>query len=95
MPYRRWVRFHDLRQFAATSSASTKEIMSRGGWKSVAMVVRYEHASDERDALLAQALNPFTSSGNVVPIARGDDGDRALARATRVSWKVRCWSYPR
>ena len=42
----KWVRFHDLRHFAATmfasAGASTKEIMSRGGWKSVAMVVRYE-----------------------------------------------------
>jgi hypothetical protein len=24
-----------------------------------------------------QALNPFTNGGNVVPIARGDEGDRA------------------
>ena len=48
-----------------------------GGWKPVAMVVRYEHASDERDALLAQALKPFMSGGNVVPIARGDERDRA------------------
>ena len=51
--------------------------MSRGGWKSVAMVVRYEHASEERDALLAQALNPFTHGGNVVPIAQQPEGDRA------------------
>jgi integrase len=40
-----WVRFHDLRHFAATmfasTGASTKDIMSRGGWNSVAMVVRY------------------------------------------------------
>ena len=43
--------------------------MSRGGWKSVAMVVRYEHASEKRDALLAQALNPFTKGDNVVPLA--------------------------
>ncbi len=67
-----WVRFHDLRHFAATmfasTGASTKEIMSRGGWKSVAMVVRYEHASEERDALLAQALNQFAETSNVVPI---------------------------
>jgi len=27
--------------------------MTRGWWKSVAMVVCYEHASEERDALLA------------------------------------------
>ena len=76
-----WVRFHDLRHFAATifasTGASTKEIMSRGGWKSVAMVVRYEHASEERDALLAQALNSYTNVSNVVPIAQGSETDRA------------------
>ena len=75
------MRFHDLRHFAATmfatTGASTKEIMCRGGWRSVAMVVRYEHASEERDALLAQALNPFTKGGNVVPFARELTGDRA------------------
>jgi integrase len=76
-----WVRFHDLRHFAATmfasTGASTKEIMSRGGWKSVAMVVRYEHASEERDALLAQALNQLAESSNVVPIVGASRSDRA------------------
>jgi hypothetical protein len=42
--------------------------MSRGGWKSVTMVARYEHASEERDALLADALNPYTETGVVIPI---------------------------
>ena len=56
------MRFHDLRHpavtmFAATG-ASTKEIMSRGGWKSVAMVVRYEHASEERDVFLPRRSIP-------------------------------------
>lgn len=54
-----WVRFNDLRHFAATmftsAGPSTKEIMTRGGWQSVAMVMHYEHASEDRDALLAQA----------------------------------------
>jgi hypothetical protein len=76
-----WVRFHDLRHFAATlfasAGASTKEIMSRGGWKSVAMVVRYEHASEERDALLAQEFNRYAETSNVVPIAEGLQPDRA------------------
>jgi integrase len=76
-----WVRFHDLRHFAATmfasTGASTKEIMSRGGWKSVAMVVRYEHASEERDSLLAQALNQLAESSNVVPIVDVARSDRA------------------
>jgi integrase len=75
------VRFHDLRHFAATmfatTGASTKEIMSRGGWKSVAMVVRYEHASGERDAQLAQVLNPYTSGANVVAIGIDLGSDRA------------------
>jgi hypothetical protein len=78
------VRFHDLRHFAATmfasTGASTKEIMSRGGWRSVAMVaVRYKHASEERNALLAQALSPYTEGSNVVPIAGSSEsrGDRA------------------
>jgi integrase len=74
-------RYHDLRHFAATmfasTGASTKEIMSRGGWKSVAMVVRYEHASGERDALLAEALNPYTQSGIVVPVGPLHEKDRA------------------
>jgi hypothetical protein len=61
----------------ASTGASTKEIMSRGGWKSVAMVVRYEHAFEERDALLAQALNPYTLIENVVPISTIAESVRA------------------
>jgi hypothetical protein len=65
------------------AGASTKEIMSRGGWKSVAMVVRYEHASEERDALLADALNPYTQAGIVVPIGIGHEKDRARSAHER------------
>jgi hypothetical protein len=65
--------------------ASTKEIMSRGGWKSVAMVVRYEHASEGHDAQLAQALNAFTMGHDVVPLTHELSGDRArVERAARV-----------
>ena len=58
------------------------------------MVVRYEHASEERDALLAKALNQLAESSNVVPIV---DVSPTIARvrATRARWKVRCWSYRR
>ena len=88
---------NDLRHFAATmfasTGASTKQIMSRGVWKSVAMVVRYEHASEERDAQLAQGLNAFTMGDNVVPLTHELSGDRARARATRLRRKVRCWTY--
>ena len=68
----------------ASTGASTKEIMSRGGWKSVAMVLRYEDASEERDAKLAQALNAFTMGDNVVPLTREFSADRA--RAARRGW---------
>ena len=67
------MRFHDLRHFTTTvfaangAGAGAKEIMSRGGWKPVAMVVRYEHTPEERDAMLAQALNAVTMGDNVRP----------------------------
>jgi hypothetical protein len=38
--------------------------------------VRYEHALEERDALLAQALNPYANGGKVVPIGIEFDSDR-------------------
>ncbi len=41
--------------------------MSRGGWKSVVMVVRYEHASEERD--------PPLSSENEREMLRGRDSN--------------------
>ena len=62
---------------STSTGASTKEIMSRGGWKSVTMVVRYEHASEARDALLADALNPYTETGIVAPMGRRNEKDRA------------------
>ena len=40
-------------------------------------LVRHEHVSQERDALLAQALNQFAESSNMVPVASPSPGDRA------------------
>ena len=93
----KWVRFDDLRHFAATrfpsTGASTKEIMSRCGWKSDAIVVRrYEHASEERDAKLTQALDAFTMGDNVVPLTHKLSEIARMACATRERAKVRCWS---
>ena len=74
----------------ATTGASTKELMSRGGWKSVAMVVRYEHASDERDALLAQELNRYAEGANVVSFDElSATRSRTQRATTRVKLKVR------
>ncbi len=59
--------FHDLRHFSATqfstAGASMREVMARGGWKSPAMVVRYQHATTQRDAELAKSLPPIVPPG--------------------------------
>ena len=78
----------------ASTGASTKEIMSRGGWKSVAMVVRYEHASEECDAPLAQALNPYTFSETWCRSPSPRNPFAHVARTTKVKLKVRSLRYP-
>jgi integrase len=53
-------RFHDLRHFsltvAAAAGASTKELMRRAGHSSADAALRYQHASEDRDAFIARAL---------------------------------------
>jgi integrase len=53
-------RFHDLRHThmtaAAESGASTKELMRRLGQSSPAAALRYQHATDRRDAAIADAV---------------------------------------
>jgi integrase len=65
--------FHDLRHFAATqfsaTEASTREVMERDGWKSAPMVIRYQHATSERDIALAEYLPAL------VPVACPDPQD--------------------
>jgi hypothetical protein len=85
------VHLHDLRHFAATTfastGASTKEIMSRGGWKSVAMVVRYEHASEERDHCSSERSFTGLDVASITNTSPGDRARRAVKqiKATRRS----------
>ena len=51
--------------------------MSRSGWNLPALAVRYEHASEERDALLAK-LNQYAEGTNVD--RTGDELERDRAR---------------
>lgn len=57
--------FHDSRHRAGTSvaqaGATTKETMRRLGHSTPAASLRYQHATDERDALLAEALAARTA----------------------------------
>ena len=54
------LRFHDLRHsgltWSAATGASVAELMRRAGHASQAAALRYQHATDERDRALAQAL---------------------------------------
>ena len=57
---------HDLRHSGGTwlaiAGATTKEIMARGGWSSPQAALRYQHASQERDSVLASALTKFATT---------------------------------
>ena len=55
------LRFHDLRHsgltWSAATGASVAELMRRAGHASQAAALRYQHATDERDRAIAQALS--------------------------------------
>jgi len=54
------LRFHDLRHsgltWSAATGASVAELMRRAGHASQAAALRYQHATNERDRAIAQAL---------------------------------------
>jgi integrase len=55
------VHFHDLRgaglTWAATQGATTRELMARAGHASPAAALRYQHAVEDRDVAIAEALS--------------------------------------
>jgi integrase len=52
---------HDLRHYASTlaaaTGASTRELMARLGHASPAAALRYQHATAERDHVIAQRMD--------------------------------------
>ncbi len=64
--------FHDLRHFglrmAAATGASTRETMHRGGHSSPAAALRYQHATEDRDRVLSDALAELSGAATVTPI---------------------------
>jgi integrase len=64
------VHFHDLRHFsltmAAPTGASTKELKSRGGHSSPAAALRFQHATEDRDKAIAEALGDLVTGGVVL-----------------------------
>ena len=65
------LRFHDLRHtgntLAASTGASTKELMSRMGHASPRAALMYQHATSERDRVLADALSRLAEPTDGVP----------------------------
>jgi len=65
------IRFHDLRHFsltmAAVTGASTKELMRRGGHSTPAAALRYQHATENRDKVIADATGELMKA-DVLPI---------------------------
>ena len=62
------VRPHELRHtgatLAAATGATTKELMRRLGHSSPAAALLYQHAADDRDAEIAQALDATLSAAS-------------------------------
>lgn len=73
---------HDMRHLGATlaaaTGASTRELMRRIGHASPVAALRYQHATEDRDAAIAQALSEMADLASVTPI-----GSRISARWTR------------
>ena len=65
------LRFHDLRHSGATwvaiAGATTKELMHRVGHSSPAAALRYQHATQDRDVIVARALAELGVAANGNP----------------------------
>ncbi len=66
------LHLHDLRHasatWAAVVGATTKELMARLGHASPAAALRYQHATTDRDRVIADALAGLSQSAVVVPL---------------------------
>jgi len=68
------LHFHDLRHsgltWSAATGATTAELMRRAGHASTAAALRYQHATEDRDRALADALAGLAADAPVVPFKR-------------------------
>jgi integrase len=82
------LRFHDLRHtgntLAASTGASTRELMARMGHASARAALIYQHATRERDAVIASALSDLIGT-------RAQPGWRQTSRrrSAETPWKTR------
>jgi integrase len=68
------LRLHDLRHtgltLAAASGATVAELMHRAGHASPRAALLYQHATEDRDRVLAEALAELAKPAEVLPITR-------------------------
>jgi integrase len=62
------LRFHDLRHtgavLAATTGATVAELMARLGHSTAGAAMRYQHAAQDRDRIIAQRLSDLAQSAH-------------------------------
>jgi hypothetical protein len=77
--------FHDLRHtgntLAAGTGASTKELMARMGHSSARAALLYQHASVERDVVIAERLSAMTEDALGRSESTQEHGDAGLRAA--------------
>jgi integrase len=80
------LHLHDLRHtgntWAAATGASTRELMARMGHASPDAALRYQHATEDRDRVIAEALATMAHPAPVVDISRAQ---QATSSGTNVA----------
>jgi hypothetical protein len=93
------IHFHDLRgaglTWAATQGATTRELMERGGHASPAAALRYQHAVEDREAAIAEALSGLAESARKLPnwdpsAGYSRDGDEDAATGSAATPAMGC-----
>lgn len=79
------LRFHDLRHAAGTlaarTGATTKEIMARLGHASPRAAMVYQHATEDRDRLIAERLAAMTAEAGYASVLSIGDASRVARHA--------------
>lgn len=68
------LRFHDLRHtgavLAAATGATMAELMARLGHSTPQAAMRYQHAAEDRDRAIAEALSQLATGATVLPLRK-------------------------
>jgi integrase len=90
------LHLHDLRQYASTlaasAGASTAELMARLGHASPAAALRYQHATSDRDRVIADRMNELAGGA---PAVRAGTALRSWAAPAGIACHTRVTAAPR